>query len=355
MAAGRGGIPSRGASQRDVALSAGVSPQTVSRVVNGAENVLPETRSRVLRAMESLGYVPNGAARALRYGRHHCIGLISTDFSRTGEAQTVQAVVDAAVSCGFDTVLGQVGRFSDGGGGIDGQERGYRELLARTGRLVDGFVIQGIELGHPEALPAPSVPLVVASSQPGPFPAVGCAQTDGVRRAVEFLLGLGHRTVHFVCGPATSLQAADRLRSWRETLVAHGVRVPEPVPGDWSTESGYRSADRLLADPELTAVLCANDEMAAGLMRALHDRGVAIPGRVSVVGFDDVIADRLWPRLTTVRQDFAEIGRHLIGELVGLIERAGQGDGRDWLADAPHILIPSPLIVRESASSPPAG
>ncbi|MDN5996865.1 LacI family DNA-binding transcriptional regulator [Acidipropionibacterium jensenii] len=356
MADGRGGVPSRGASQRDVAAVAGVSPQTVSRVLNGSERVLPATREKVLRAMEALGYVPNGAARALRYGRHGCLGLSSTDFSRTGEARTVQAVVDAAAERGFDTVLGQIGRPLDGMGSSEAFEIGYRSLLARTGLMVDGFVVQGIELGHPESLPTVPVPLVVASSRPGPLTSVGCGQVEGVRRAVEHLLELGHRTVHCVAGPESSLQAADRLCSWYQTLVDHGARVPEPVPGDWGSESGYRAADRLLADPELTAVFCVNDEMAAGLMSALHERGLRIPEDVSVVGFDDVMAERLWPRLTTVRQDFAEIGRRLIDELLRLIHGAdavGQDASGSSVAETTHLLVDSPLIIRDSSGPPP--
>lgn len=341
----RGGIASRGASQADVAALAGVSPQTVSRVATGAMNVRPATRTRVRRAMEELGYVPNGAARALRYGRHGCIGLVFTDFLRTGEARTAQAVSAAAAEHGLDVVLAQIGpggpRFSE-----QEMESHYRDLLVRTAPLVDGFVVQGIELEYPQALPDSAAPLVMASSRPGPFATVGCAQAEGIRAAVEHLLELGHRTVHFIAGPRVSMQAQDRLAGWRAALAAHGCRVPEPVQGDWTPASGYRAADSLLADPGTTAVLAANDEMAAGFMRALHDRGVRVPTDISVVGFDDVAADLLWPRLTTVRQDFERIGRHLIAELAELMEHPGER------RPAAHVLVSSPLVVRESTASP---
>lgn len=343
----RGGIPSRGASQHDVARVAGVSPQTVSRVANGATNVRATTRARVRRAMEELGYMPNAAARALRYGRHGSIGLVFTDFLRTGEARTAQAVAQAAAEHGLDVVLAQIGA---GGPGFSEEEmeENYRLLIERTTLRADGVVVQGIELARPQSLPAPPVPVVMASSRPGPFSTVGCAQADGVRAAIDHLLGLGHRTVQLVAGPASSLQAQDRTRAWREALAARGRPAPEPVVGDWTPESGYRAAEALMARPGTTAVLAANDEMAAGLMRALHDRGLRVPADVSVVGFDDVGAELMWPRLTTVRQDFEEIGRHLITELVGLMERPEE---RSVPA---HVLVASPLMVRESTAAPAA-
>ncbi|MEE8867741.1 MAG: LacI family DNA-binding transcriptional regulator [Acidipropionibacterium acidipropionici] len=341
----RGGIASRGASQTDVAKLAGVSPQTVSRVATGATNVRPATRARVRRAMEELGYVPNGAARALRYGRHGCIGLVFTDFLRTGEARTAQAVSAAAAEHGLDVLLAQIGpggpRFSE-----EEMESRYRDLLERTAPLVDGFVVQGIELERPQALPDSAAPLVMASSRPGPFCTVGCAQAEGIRAAVEHLLGLGHRTVHFVAGPESSLQAQDRLAGWRATLAAHDCPVPVPVQGDWTPDSGYRAAEELLADPDVTAVLTANDEMAAGVMRAFHEHGLSVPADISVVGFDDVGAELLWPRLTTVRQDFEGIGRHLIAELAELMDHPGE------MGRAAHVLVSSPLVVRESTAAP---
>lgn len=343
----RGGIPSPGASQIDVARLAGVSPQTVSRVANGAANVRASTRAQVRRAMEELGYRPNAAARALRYGRQGSIALVFTDFLRTGEARTAQAVAQAAAEHGLDVVLAQIGT---GGPGFSEEqmEADYRLLVERSALRADGVVVQGIELARPQALPVPPVPMVMASSRPGPFSTVGCAQADGVRAAVEHLLGLGHRTVHLVAGPASSLQAQDRTRAWRDTLVAHGRPVPEPVVGDWTPESGHRAVDALLAREGMTAVLAANDEMAAGVMRALHDRGLQVPADVSVVGFDDVGAELMWPRLTTVRQDFEEIGRHLITELVTLMERPG---ARSVPA---HVLVASPLVIRESTAAPAA-
>ncbi|AXE37610.1 LacI family DNA-binding transcriptional regulator [Acidipropionibacterium virtanenii] len=341
----RGGIASRGASQTDVARLAGVSPQTVSRVATGATNVRPATRNRVRRAMEELAYVPNGAARALRYGRHGCIGLVFTDFLRTGEARTAQAVAAAAAERGLDVVLAQIGpggpRFRE-----EEMEAHYRDLLERTAPLVDGFVVQGIELERPQELAESAAPVVMASSRQGPFSTVGCAQAEGIRAAVEHLLELGHRTVHLISGPEISLQAQDRCQAWRDVLTAHGCPVPAPAAGDWTPASGYRAAEALLSDPGTTAVLAANDEMAAGFMRALHERGLRVPQDVSVVGFDDVAAELLWPRLTTVRQDFEGIGRHLIAELAELMEH------RDEPRPAAHVLVSSPLVVRESTAAP---
>nr|ARP51731.1 LacI family transcriptional regulator [Streptomyces marincola] len=178
--------------------------------------------------------------------------------------------------------------------------------------------------------------------------AVDTDQAGGARDAVRHLLGLGHRTVWHLAGPPESFAAERRAAAWRATLRAAGRAVPPAVRGDWSAESGYLAGLRLAEEPGCTAVFAANDQMALGLLRALHERGRAVPGEVSVVGFDDIPESGSFiPPLTTVHQDFAEVGRRLVEGVLHQVR-----------ADAPRrgtALVPTRLVTRASTAPPPPG
>jgi len=334
------GLP-RAPSMADVAARAGVSSQTVSRVSTGADKVRPETRRRVLAAMDELGYSPNSAARALRYGSFGTIGVIAHRLARTGESRTVEAVVEAARDEGYTVSL------------VDVHSPSSHDVTAAAARLshqaIDGLVIIRAETATPATLALPArLPVVVSDSRfVGHHPAVGADQTGGTCRAVEHLLALGHHTVHHLAGPADSGPAAMRVDAWRSTTLERAGRpVPALLRGDWSAESGYLQGQRIAQERAATAVLCANDEMAAGLMRALHEADVRIPQDVSVVGFDGIpLAEYLWPPLTTVAQDFHAIGRELVRLLLTQIR-----DGAE-LTDV-HTLVPVELIIRGSTAPP---
>jgi DNA-binding LacI/PurR family transcriptional regulator len=332
-----GPSPSAGrASIGDVARLAGVSPITVSRVANGSDSVRPATRDRVLAAMNEVGYAPNRAARALRYGSFEAIGLVAHRLARTGESRTVEGVVDAARAQGYTVSL------------MDVVAPTSAEVAAAATRLshqaIDGLIIIRAEMSTPADLALPTgLPVVVSDSRLiGRHPEVSADQTGGTRAAVEHLLQLGHPTVHHVAGPADSRPAAVREDAWRETLQAAGRPVPTVLRGDWTLASGYALGGALAADPQVTAVLCANDEMAAGLLLALHEHGVQVPQQISVVGFDDIpVAEYLWPPLTTVRQDFGRIGAELVRMLLDQV-RGEAGTG------ARRTVVPAPLVVRAS-------
>jgi DNA-binding LacI/PurR family transcriptional regulator len=326
----------------DVAQLAGVSSQTVSRVSTGAENVRPATRRRVLDAMAQLGYSPNHAARALRNGSFGTIGMIAHRLARTGESRTVEAVVEAARAEGYTVSL------------VDVQSPSSDDVTAAVARLshqsIDGLVIVRAETATPTSLVLPPrVPVVVSDSRfVGHHPAVGADQVTGTHMAVQHLLDLGHRTVHHLAGPADSSPAEVRIEVWREHLLGSGRQVPEPIRGDWSARSGYEQGRRIAEDPEVTAVFCANDEMAAGLVRALYEAGRRVPEDISVVGFDDIpLADFLWPPLTTVQQDFHLIGHQLMDLLLRQIRHGTE------LTDH-RIVVPTRLMVRASTAAPRA-
>jgi DNA-binding LacI/PurR family transcriptional regulator len=331
-------MTTRRVSMADVAARAGVSGQTVSRVVNASPRVDPETRARIEAAMAELGYRPHRAARALRTGRTQTIGLVVSTLASVGNSRMLQAVADAAAARGYALTVVTLG--ADG------------DVAAAFGRLVDQGVDGAIVLNEAtervrEAdLRAAGLQLVVVDSpRDDRFGVVETDHAGGAGQAVRHLLDLGHRTVHHLAGPAGSFAAAERERGWREALVQAGATVSAVVRGDWTSASGSAAASALL-DAGATAVFAANDQMSLGLLRAFADAGRAVPADVSVVGFDDVAdAADYRPPLTTVHQDFDALGSLAVAALVDGIE-AGAA------AAAAFLTVPTRLVVRASTAPP---
>ncbi|TFV64889.1 UNVERIFIED_ORG: LacI family transcriptional regulator [Bacillus sp. AZ43] len=294
----------------DVAALAGVSHQTVSRVVNGHPNVAPHTRERVERAIAQLGYRPNIAARALVTGSTRTIGLVTVKINQYGPAQTMLGLEQAARAAGYSLSVSILD---------EATAAAMREAVDTfVAQRVDGIVALSTYDDAAAALSVldPPVPLVaVQVGGDDDRPAVGVDQETGARLATRHLLELGHRTVHHVAGPADSQEARARIAGWRAELAAAGAPVPDaPLRGDWTPKSGYLAgkslAARIHGGEDITAVFLANDQMALGLLAALHEEQLRVPEDVSVVGFDDLPeSPYLTPPLTTVRQDFAELGR----------------------------------------------
>jgi len=324
----------------DVARVAGVSSQTVSRVSNGYPGVNEETRRQVLDAMRELGYRPNSAARALKRGEFRTIGVITFSLATTGNVRTLEAIATSAAQQGYAVTLLPIA--------VPTQDE-VNGAFSRMGELAVDAVIVIMEVHLLDtatvSLP-PGVQVVVVDSDAGDrYTVVDTDQAGGSRDAVRHLLDLGHRTVWHLAGPEGSFAAQRRADAWRATL-AEADRVPPPlVRGDWSAESGYRAGLELAARADCTAVFAANDQMALGLLRALHERGRAVPGDVSVIGFDDIPeAASFLPPLTTVHQDFAEVGRRCVA---GVLTKMRQDTGEHGTT-----LVPTRLVVRESTGAP---
>jgi DNA-binding LacI/PurR family transcriptional regulator len=326
----------------DVGRLAGVSHQTVSRVINGSPHVRPETRARVLAAMEELGYRPNPVARALVTGRSKTLGVVSFDTTLYGPASTLFGIERAAHESGYFIIVASLEALTRSSV-ADAVER-----LRRQG--VEGILVIAPHAEASEALlHAPSgVPLVAAEAGPEHgAPVAAVDQVAGAVSATRHLLDLGHRTVWHISGPRDFIEARQRREGWRTTLEAAGAEVPEPLSGDWSPGAGYELGRKLSGNPDVTAVFVANDQMALGLLRAMHEAGRAVPGELSVVGFDDIPeAAYFLPPLTTVRQDFIEMGRRSLRMLLRTIET-----GRRASAES---LVPPELIVRASTAVAPA-
>jgi DNA-binding LacI/PurR family transcriptional regulator len=326
----------------DVGRLAGVSHQTVSRVINGSPHVRPETRKRVMAAMQELGYRPNPVARALVTGRSKMLGVVSFDTTLYGPASTLFGIERAAHEAGYFIIVASLEALNRSSV-VDAVER-----LRRQG--VEGILVIAPHAQAGEALlHAPTdIPLVAAEAGPEHgAPVVAVDQVAGAVSATQHLLDLGHETVWHISGPRDFIEARQRREGWRATLEQAGAEVPEPIEGDWSPQAGYDLGGRLCGDPSVSAVFVANDQMALGVLRAMHEAGRAVPGELSVVGFDDIPeAAYFLPPLTTVRQDFIEMGRRSLRMLLRTIET-----GRRASAEA---LVPPELVVRASTGPPPA-
>lgn len=332
----------RAPSMADVARHAGVSSQTVSRVSNGLTNVDDSTRDRVLDSMRALGYRPNGAARALKMGRFHTVGVIMFTLETLGNVRTLDAIAVEAANADYSVTLMPVPDPTIGA--VSGA---YRRL---TQQAVDGVIIifEASLLDRVEISLPPGLPVVIIDSNAGSgYSVVDADQALGARLATEHLLSLGHQQVWHIAGPRSSFSAVHRADSWRATLERAGVTPPELQHGDWTTESGYRIGLDLGRRSDVTAIFAANDQMALGAMKALHELGRRIPQDVSVVGFDDMDEARaFWPPLTSVRQNFREVGRIAMERLLAQIDDPQQPTGT--------TLIPTELIVRDSSGPPSA-
>lgn len=329
----------RPAVMTDVARLAGVSHQTVSRVLHDSSQVRPETRQRVLRAIEELDYRPNAMARGLVSRRSTMIGVITFDTILFGPASTLLGIERAARAKGYGVAIATLERL-DRTGVVEAAN-----TLANQG--VTGIIIIAPQTAVSSALHGLPKNLTAVAVECGPdsgLPAVSVDQVGGAAQATRHLLELGHRTVWHVSGPGDWLEARDRIEGWRTVLAGHGAVVPPVIAGDWSARSGYAAGAMLAAQPEVTAVFAGNDQMALGLLRALYEKGLRVPEDVSVVGFDDIPeAPFLTPPLTTVKQDFDEMGRTAIATLLAVL------DGERAPAPRP---IAADIVVRESTRAP---
>ncbi|WP_423919570.1 substrate-binding domain-containing protein [Frigoribacterium sp. 2-23] len=332
----------------DVASEAGVSHQTVSRVVNGDPTVRPATRERVDAAILKLRYRPSAAARALASRRAKSIGLVGVGFPFYGPSSIMHGFNGAARSAGFQVSMATLAASVDTGG--PSRVESMRDAIeALLGQDVAAIVLiapdtESIAAAHDLQAPVPVITADGADNAGSH--AVSIDQAAGAALAVEHLAALGHRGVAHVAGPTSWHDGRERERGWREACERLGLAMPDGGSGDWTPESGYRAGNALVdraRSGEITAVFCANDQMALGVLHAFSDAGVAVPGDVSVVGFDDLPeAAYFIPPLTTVRQDFEELGRRIMAVI------------EDVVAGGAGTAVPTvPELVVRGSTAPP--
>ena len=334
----------------DVADRAGVSTATVSRVLSGSKAVRPETERRVLAAVDALGYRPSGPARALAGSRTRTLGLIMTDLSQAFYPELSRAVESAAQARGYTMILAN-------GAGDSLREAGYLDLLAE--RRVDGILVAswGITARHIDWLVRAPVEVVLLTCRaPGvPLPAILAASRQGARLAVEHLVALGHRRLGEIAGPAESAATSERRAGVLDAIAATGLPAGSVAVahsrGDFA--SGETAAAALLAaTPRPTGLICYNDLVAAGALKAARAAGLSVPGDLSVVGFDDVpLAAMLEPPLTTVAQPVAEMATWAVERISERIEAFDRGEP----PPGPEVVeMGCRLVVRSSTTEAPA-
>jgi len=320
----------------DVASLAGVSHQTVSRVINDSPAVRPETRERVLAAIGELGYRRNNAARVLVTRRSQTIGVVSFGTRLFGPTSIVFAIEQAARRAGYFVSIASEPY-------IDSVTLG-QALDRLADQAVEGVIVIAPQKQAQVAITeiARGLPAVVVDGHDETgVPRVSVDHIGGARQVTRHLLDQGVRTVHHVAGPADWLEAEERIEGWRQVLEEAGAPVPDVLRGDWSPGSGYAAGRELAADPDVAAVFVANDPMALGVLRALAERRRRVPADVLVAGFDDVPESAYYqPPLTTVRQDFEGLGRRSIDLLIAQIE----GE-----TVPPEHVVPAELVVRRSS------
>ncbi|WSY48153.1 LacI family DNA-binding transcriptional regulator (plasmid) [Embleya sp. NBC_00888] len=322
----------------DVARAAGVSAQTVSRVLAGHPNVREATRARVIAAVDRLAYRKNNAAQILSSGRTRTIGVVTLQTTSYSQLLLAFGIESAARTAGYSVTT------------VSTASLDTSAVEVALSRLADQRV-EGIILVIPlihvsdriEQLTRSLPTVTVDGSRTAASDVVAIDQSLAARLATRHLLDLGHETVWHVSGPGEWLEAANRVKGWRETLEAEGRFAPPVLKGDWSPSSGYRNGLILGRIPEATAVFVASDEMAFGVIRALHELGRRVPEDISVVGVDDIaLAEYCSPSLTTVAQPFAEMGELAVSHLLRHIA--------DPEAAPESMSVEPTLIVRTSTA-----
>lgn len=325
---------------KDVARHANVSISTVSRVLNNSKHaVSPETRERVLKAIEELGFYPNAMARGLHLNKTKTIGLIIQDISNPYYPGIVHGVEDAAQELGYTVILANVYR---------SRERTHKYLNVFREKRVDGIIFTGggiVKDAAKNNFFEQNTIATVVIGKPGhaKLPSVQVNNVQAAREACEHLINLGHKQIVTVTGPADSSTALDRLEGYRQSLIAHGIEPKDEwiIKGNFEFESGYSAVESF---PEVikgkTAVFAQNDMMAIGIIKRLQEKGLRVPEDVAVIGFDNIqLASFVTPMLSTVAVPVYDLGKTAMRVLSEML--SGNEVSR-------ITTLPTKLLLRQS-------
>jgi LacI family transcriptional regulator len=333
---------------KQVAQEAGVSTQTVSRVLNDRPDVAPETRQQILEIIDRLGYQPSALARSLIQQRSYTLGIVTAGLRYIGPSRTLNGITKQAEAMGYSLLLKKLPKFE-----TEDIEPILNDLLARQ---VDGIIWAVPEVGNncdwrrgrlPD-LPAPILFLI--THQENNLSVVAIDNYLGGRLATEHLLALGYQHIGHLAGPLTWWEARQRQTGWQDALADAGRQGNDNhwVEGDWSSQSAVAPIKQLLEQyPEMDAVFVANDQMALSVLQVAHRRGLSVPQDLAVVGFDNIPeAAYFWPPLTSVQQDLHELGCVAVQQVVRLIE-AGRDSEEVYQPET--VLLKPKLIIRQSS------
>lgn len=334
---------------KQVALEAGVSTQTVSRVLNLRPDVAPETRLRVKTIIEQLGYHPSALARSLINRRSTTLGVVTAGLKYFGPSRTLSGITEKAEELGYALLLSELPGFV-----TQDLEPVLRSLLARQ---VDGILWAVPEIGENrrwvrDLLPTLPVPVIFLAMEPRPdIAVVSIDNYYGGRIATQHLIDQGYQKICHISGPLDWWEARQRKKGWSDALEQAGLAASDQqwIEGSWSSSSGERVMRRLMQQcPDMDAVFVANDQMALGVLQVACREGMNVPERLGVVGFDGLAeAGYFWPPLSTIEQNQAELGALAVGKLVAIIEEAEQEGGN---AEPCSVLIKPRLLTRLSSA-----
>ena len=322
---------------RDVARLAGVSYQTVSRVLNESPSIKDSTKRRVLDVIAEIGYRPNQAARALVTSKSRTIGVLTQQTAHYGPTTSITAIEQAVKDAGYRLSITSISS-SD----YVAIKAGLDHLMSQS---IEALVVIAPQVRVFDVLSelSISVPFVtLQSTDLGGDRSMSVDQVAGARLATRHLIELGHTEIMHIAGPQDWIEAEARMQGFLEEINLADLRTRAPILGDWSASFGYYAGLELLRFRDFSAVFAGNDQMALGLMHACRELGLSIPGDMSIVGFDDIPeAAHFAPPLTTIRQNFSEIGRRAVSLLLGELRGETQLN---------HDQIVPELIVRESTA-----
>lgn len=334
---------------KQVAKEAGVSTQTVSRVINERPDVAADTRQRVQEVIDLLGYQPSALARSLINQRSYTIGVVTAGLKYVGPSRTLNGITGQAEEMGYTLLLKELGSFET--------EDVKPILRSLTARQVDGMIWAVPEVGtnHDwvnDELSSLTIPMLFLTMEPrGSLSIVAVDNREGGRLATQHLIEQGFRNIAHLAGPEEWWESEQRMGGWEDALRDAGLPICERqvVSGTWSSASGRRAIKQLLDQyPEMDAVFVANDQMALSVLQYACQVKIRVPQELAVVGFDGIPESAyFWPPLTTVNQDQHALGSAAVQQLVELIEKSQQ---EKTSIDREVVWLQPELIVRQSST-----
>ncbi|CNH79123.1 lac repressor [Yersinia thracica] len=326
----------------DVARQAGVSYQTVSRVLNHAPHVSLKTRHKVELAMAELNYVPNRVAQQLAGKHSQTLGLATTDLSLHAPSQIAAAIKRKARQLGYNVVIAMVDDHSE-----YACQQAINELLAQR---VDGILVNvPLKTKHSQKITEQCADTPVLFLDVDPRSNAFSVLFDpkvGAIQSANYIIALGHQQIVLISGPKDAISAQLRLQGWLQVLNNASLSPPAVYHGEWNAQSGYQATQKLIAgNTPFSAILVANDQMALGVLRALHEHNIDVPKEVSVIGYDDT-ADSAYfqPPLTTIRQNFRLLGEESVSRLIVRLHHTIEPPSQS-------LSLETELIIRQTTAS----
>jgi LacI family transcriptional regulator len=333
---------------KEVASAAGVSTQTVSRVINERPDVAPDTRRRVKEVIEKMGYQPSALARSLIGRRSYTVGVVTAGLKYIGPSRTLSGITAAAEAAGYALLLKELPNFD--------AEPIKHIFQAFISRHVDGIIWAVPEVSQNRKWVNKlsldlEIPIVYLTMEPQEnISVVSINNYLGGRIAMAHLLDQGYRKIAHISGPLDWWESRQRMAAWKDALIQAGSSAPEQAwaQGNWSSASGALAAESLFEQyPEMDSIFVGNDQMALGVMQVAYQKNIKIPQDLGIIGFDNIAESaNFWPPLTTVQQDQYNLGKIALEETIKIIEAGWQ---EQEPVEPRSILLTPTLVVRQSS------